>query len=121
MSFSGEEGKSLSAWRLELKKYGKRHWLKFYEELMGSAVSRFSVFYKALQNYGEWAMFDAILAASTQPLEGDPLNYVVKIAQNKWKEEQLSQDQDTETEQKIQRAIEETRKRNEELEKKLRL
>lgn len=117
--FGGEETKSLAAWRLELKKYGRQHWLKFYEEVLGRKVSRISPFYKALKNYGEWHMMDAITATANASLTGDPLAYVLKVAQNMWKEEQKALDTDEETEAKIKRSIEETRQRNEELQKRL--
>lgn len=48
---------------------------------------------RALNLYGDWYVFEAIIDASTRELTGDPLNYVVKIAANKWKEDQLEKDE----------------------------
>lgn len=114
MTDSGEE-KSLTAWRLELKKYGKRHWLKFYQELMGASVSSIPRFYKALKFYGEPIVFDAIVSSSMADLTADPLNYVMKVASNKWKEEQVALDEDEAYEKTIKQAIAESQKRNDEL------
>lgn len=119
MTFSEDDTKPLAAWRLELKKFGKRHWLRFYQELMGQAVSNIPRFYKALKLYGDPIMFDAIVTASMNDLTGDPFFYVVKVASNKWKDEQEALENDESYEAKIKRAIEESQKHNDELAKKL--
>jgi hypothetical protein len=117
--FGGEETKPLAAWRLELRKFGKPHWLRFYSEFMGCAVSDFSRFYRHLNLYGEWAMFEAIVSASAATLTGDPLAYVLTVARNKWREEQQSLEDDEANEAKVKKLIEDTAKRNDALAKKL--
>lgn len=119
MAVSEDEGKPLATWRLELKRFGKRHWLLFYKELLGASVSNIPRFYKALKLYGDPIMFDAIVTSSMNDLTGDPFFYVVKVASNKWKEEQEALEADESYEAKIKRAIEESQKRNDELEKRL--
>lgn len=118
METSSEE-KSLATWRLELKRFGKKHWLRYYAEMLGASVSNIPRFYKALKLYGDSIMFDAIVSATMSDVAGDPLAYTIKIASNKWKEEQLALDADTEYEEKIKRSIEESQRRNDELAKKL--
>jgi len=114
-----DEEKSLSSWRLDLQRYGKKHWLVFYKALLALPVSNNARFYKALNMYGDWAMFESIIATSQVQIKDDPLNYVVKVAANKWKEAQLAEEEEVEYLQELKAAIEETRKRNEELAKKL--
>src|SRR5688500_13046473 len=95
-----EETKSLSAWRIEIQKIGKKHYLSFYQGMMGSAVSSPPRLYKAINLYGDWAVFEAILASSNMELVGDPLNYVLKVAHSKWK--QMQQDEEEETQVAMQ-------------------
>lgn len=114
-----DEEKSLSSWRLDLQRYGKKHWLVFYRTLLALPVSNNPRFFKALNMYGDWAMFESIVATSQAQIKDDPLNYVVKVASIKWKEAQLAEDEEAEYIQELRTAIEETRKRNEEQAKKL--
>lgn len=118
MAFSSE-GKSLAAWRLELKRFGKRHWLLFYKELLGANVSNIPRFYKALALYGNEIAFDAIVSASMSDLTGDPFFYVMKVASNKWKEEEAAKDADDTYEELIKRSIQESQKQNDELARRL--
>ena len=111
--------KSLSTWRLELKRYGKSHWLKFYEANTGFPVSDYAAFYKALNNYGEWAMLEAIIATGEQALEGNPFRYCMKIAYNKWKEAQQEEDIESDYAAEIEKAKEVSKRTNLALEKRL--
>lgn len=112
--------KSLDRWRHELKLYGKKHWLRFYEEFLGTGVSNISRFYRALNLYDEWPVFEAILDSSMRKLEGDPLNYVIKVAHEKWKTSQQQEDADADYTDAIKKSQEASRKANENLAKKLR-
>lgn len=114
-----QEEKSLSEWRAELKRHGKPHWLTFYAVLMGVPVSSSPRFYRALKLYGDWPMTEAIVAASTAKLTGDPLNYVLKICSNKWKEMQQDEDEEDGYLEEIERIKEASHKQNEEMAKKL--
>lgn len=114
-----EDSKSLSAWRLELKKLKKSHWLLFYKELIGVPVSSPPRLYKALNLYGDWALFEAIVATSTSAIVGDPLNYVLKVTSNKWKEMQLDEDSEDEYKQEIEAQKQATEEKNKDLEKRL--
>jgi nitrogen regulatory protein PII-like uncharacterized protein len=114
-----EETKSLSAWRLDLKRYGKSHWLKFYENFLGSPVSNKARFYRAISLYGEWAVFEAVIATSEADITGDPLNYFYKVASNKWKEAQKDEDEEADYVAQIEEAKKISQQKNEELAKKL--
>jgi len=113
------EGKSLSQWRFEIKRFGKSHWGKFYISLMGFPVSSYPRFYKALERYGESIFFDAIVSASDRTFDSDPLNYVLKVAHNKWKEAEEELDASEEYEENIEKAKLESRRHSDELQKKL--
>lgn len=114
-----EQPKSLSAWRLEIKQFGKKHWLRMYKEFLGQDVSNIPRFYKALNLYGEWALFEAIIACAEQDIKGDSLNYVLAVTKAKWKESQLDEEEEGEYLNEIKNAKEETKKGNEALAKKL--
>jgi hypothetical protein len=114
-----QEEKPLSEWRAELKRNGKNHWLRFYAALVGTPVSSNPRFYKALKLYGEWPMFEAIVASSGATLTGDPLNYVLKVCSNKWKEMQQDADEEDEYIKEIERIKEASHKQNEEMAAKL--
>jgi len=116
---TSSEVKSLAAWRLELKRFDRRHWLKFYQELMGASVSNIPRFYKSLKLYGFDLMFDAIVTSSLTDLTGDPFFYVMKVASNKWKEEQQAKEEDEAYENNIKLSIQESQKHNDELAKRL--
>lgn len=116
---ANDDVKPLSAWRLELKKFDKKHWLRYYKEMLGAGVSNTPRFYKALALYGSNCMFEAISAAAMNEISGDPFFYVMKVAANKWKEIEEAKDTEIEYENKIKRSIEESQKHIEELARKL--
>jgi len=113
------EQKSLERWRFELKKFGRKHWYVFYEALLGFPVSNFGRFNKAVTLYGEWPIFEAIVATSSASVTGDPIGYVIKVAQSKWKEEQKEIDAADEYQQDIEESIAHNKQMNKELEDKL--
>src|SRR6185312_1537966 len=91
-SFSLEEEKSLAQWRFEIRTIGKKHWNKYYYHFLGDDISNYKIFYRSLKLYGDMNIFEAVLFAARQSVEGDPLNYVLKIAHNLWKDEQRELD-----------------------------
>lgn len=83
------EIKSLTEWWDELSNAkGRLEWLRFYSFFIKQPVSNRVRFYRALNLYGEWPVFEAIIDSCERPLTGDKLNYVLKVAANKWREEQ---------------------------------
>ncbi len=112
--------KSLDRWRFEIKKYGKKHWGVFYATFLDAPISNNGRFYKALGNYGEWPLFEAIVATSNASITGDPLNYVLAVAHAKWKEEQAQVDKEYDAQESIEQAVLINKELNHELEEKLR-
>lgn len=106
-----EEFKSLDQWRKELTTIGKKHWLVFYKELMEQDAVPMRL-YRALKLYGDWPVFEAILDSSNRELTGEKINYVLKVAHEKWKSEQQKQDSDTDYDSAIERAKEITMAKN---------
>ncbi len=113
------EGKTLAQWRFEIKTVGRKHWATFYEHFLGSRPSNFPRFYKALANYGDLHLFEAIVLSSNQNLTGDPLSYVCKVAHELWLAEQKELDNALAYESEIQTAVQATKKKNDELAEKL--
>jgi hypothetical protein len=114
-----DEVKSLSSWRLDLQRFGRKHWLVFYKTLLASPVSSIPRFYRLINLYGEWAVFEAIVATSTAQITGDPLPYVTKVASSKWKEAQQDEEEESKYLEEIEAAKKLSQKKNDELAKKL--
>jgi hypothetical protein len=114
-----EQAKPLSRWRFELQSIGKRHWPVFYREFLGVPASSIPRLYKALNNYGFWPLFEAIVESSDRELTGDPLNYVIAVAKNKWKEKEQESETDEAYLSEIDAAKRHSQQRNEELARKL--
>jgi hypothetical protein len=111
--------KSLAQWRHEIRVVGKKHYLKFYEVKLGQRVSNYARFYKAMSDYGEWAVFDAIVDCADRYITGDPLNYLLSVVRNKWKEQQLEIDQSNQYLSELAKSKEITSVKNAELASKL--
>ena len=86
---------------------------------MGTPPSSIPRLYKALNNYGFWPLFEAIVASSEKVFESDPLNYVIKVASNKWKEQEAIDEDDEDYASDIDAAKKRSEKENEALAKKL--
>lgn len=114
-----DEVKSLSSWRLDLQRYGKKQWLVFYQTFLALPVSNIPRFYKALNLYGDWAMFESIVACSDADINGDPLNYVLAVTKSKWKEQQQDADEEVQYLAEVEAAKKASQARNDELAKKL--
>jgi hypothetical protein len=113
------ETKSLDRWRFEIKSIGKKHWLTFYEEMLGQPCSVPMRLYRAINLYGDLIVMEAIVDSSNQMLTGDALGYVVKVASNKWKTIQQQEDEGTEYGESIDKAKASTLRRNQSLQRKL--
>lgn len=114
-----EQSKSLSRWRFELQSIGKKQWVVFYREMLGRQPTSIPRLYKALNQYGFWPLFEAIVATSDKEFDTDPFNYVIKVAQNKWKESEEQDVQDESYISEIDAAKDRSKKANDELAKKL--
>lgn len=114
-----EQAKSLDRWLFEIKSIGKKHWLVFYEAMLGQPCSNPMRFYRAINLYGELVVLEAIVDSSNQDLQGDKINYVIKVASNKWKTNQQQNFATAEYEAAIDAAKKATLSRNKSLESKL--
>lgn len=114
-----EQTKTLSRWRFDLQRGNKKVWLAFYSDMLGVQASSIPRLYKALNLYGFWPLFEAIVAASDKDLDGDPLNYVLKIASNKWKEKEQEDENGDEYISDIEAAKIRSKQANEELARKI--
>ena len=113
------EEKSLSQWRFELKRFGKARWPKFYEAMTGFPVSNYAKFNQALNRYGEDIFLDALVATSARTFDSDPLNYVFKVAHNKWREVEEERDKSNEYESEIDKAKIQSNRQSDALKKRL--
>src|ERR1035437_7010672 len=109
------ESKSLDQWKNELDTLGKAHWLIFYREFMGQDATRPMLLYRAINLYGTWPVLEAILDSSNRELTGDKINYVVKVAYEKWKSKQQEIAANDEYSAAIKRAQEITAAKNADL------
>jgi hypothetical protein len=96
--------KSLEQWRFDIQRFGRKHWNLFYRTYLGASISNFGRFNKALDMYGDWPLFESIVATSGATITGDPLNYVLKVAHVKWKDSQ----QELEKSEAAQKSVQDT-------------
>jgi hypothetical protein len=86
------EEQNLTKWKQDLKVHGKKIWPRFYESFLGTGVSSLPRLYRAVNLYGDDIVFDAIVDSSWRELTGDPINYVLKVASEKWKQQRAEMD-----------------------------
>lgn len=111
---------TLNKWRLDLQRLGRGHWKVFYEYFMGQPLSSTQKLGRALNLYGDWPVFEAILEASQRELTGDPVNYVMKVAHEKWKVSQQQEDDDVQYANAIEQSKKASVKANKALEQRIR-
>lgn len=109
----------LDNWIKVIDRTGFTGWLSFYESSLGQPVSNRDLFQWALDTYGRWPLMEAILATTKRRLKDDPLNYVIGVAQIKWKESYIDNSDSEKYQRGIERGKQVTAIRNEELEHKL--
>lgn len=98
---------------------GQEAWARFYEENLAHAVSDLDRFYRALNQYGPWPVYEAIIITSIKKLPTDPLNYVLTVAHSKWKESETISQDEARYIMRIEQAKLQSREMNEGLNKKL--
>lgn len=105
----------LDNWIKVIHLTGETGWLSFYESSIGHPVSSTHQLNWAIDSYGEWPVIEAILAASKKKFTDDPLNYVLAVAQAKWKvSSELTQNTDR-YERSVERSKNRVTQQNEEL------
>lgn len=110
--------KSLDEWASSIHE-SKSNWLGFYAEMLGTRVSSIPRFYRAVNLYGFFPVFEAIVDSSTRELNGDPLAYVVKVSANKWREGQESRNEEIQYTNAIEQSKKASREANKDLEKRV--
>lgn len=113
-----EAPKTLDEWASSITQ-SKSKWLAFYAEMLGTPVSSIPKFYRAVNLYGFFPVFEAIVDSSTRELNGDPLAYVVKVSANKWREEQESRNEENTYANAIEQSKKASDKANKDLERRL--
>lgn len=113
-----EQPKSLDTWKQEIEN-SKPMWVAFYAEMLGVRPTNIPRLYKSVNLYGFWPVFEAIVDSSTRELTGDPQNYVLKVASNKWREAKESQDEEAQYESAIEQSKASSVKANANLEKRI--
>lgn len=87
--------------------------------MLGESVESVPRLYKALNLYGFWPLFEAIIETSGRDLNAGKLNYVIAVAKNKWKESEQIEEQDEAYKAAIEEAKQKSKKENDELAHKL--
>lgn len=78
----------LDNWLEEIKA-GNGGWVRIYLDAFSVPISDPERFFRALDIFGEHAMLEAIIAASTKKFTEDPLGYIIAIANSKAVEESV--------------------------------
>lgn len=113
-----EEIKSLEEWALELRS-NKQMWVAFYEDFLGTRPTSNPRLFRAINLYGFWPVFEAIVDSGTRGLTGDPFNYVLKVASNKWKEAQEVLNEEADYTNAVEQSKKATAKANQALAKRV--
>ncbi|SRR5260221_4857056 len=113
------DDKNLAQWRYELRTLPKTHWNVFYKHFLNTSITNYAKFFRALKLYDGLYIFEAVLQTAKQELTDDPLNYVLKVAHELWKTDQIESERADEYEQEIRAAIIQSHARNNELAKRL--
>lgn len=108
----------LDNWLKVIELTGKTGVFRFYEATLKAPVSNTQQLEWALDAYGTWPIIEAVLAASKRKID-DPLNYVLAVAQAKWKESFLESSESDKYARGIERSKNRIAQQNEELEQKL--
>jgi hypothetical protein len=94
-------------------------WQSVYSDILGSYLWEASRFLKGVELFGEEFMFEAVIVTASKKLSSDPLNYVLAVARQLWKDslkEELTKDQD---ELRLERARRHVKEDNERLAEKI--
>jgi hypothetical protein len=89
----------------------------FYEHFLGQPLSSTQKLGRALNLYGDWPVFEAIISSAQRDLTGDPLNYVLKVAHENWKVSQQQEDDDARYTDAVEQSKKATAKINKALER----
>jgi hypothetical protein len=111
-NLSEVNNKSLDDWWKDLKGGNRKVFYSYYSEVIGTPVSNFSRLNKAINLYGTEHMFNAVHKTAFKEISGDPLSYVIRIAQLSWEEEKKNISQEESRADEYDRVREEVLKKN---------
>lgn len=95
-------------------------WRSAYLDILGVRLSDAESFLKGVDAFGEDLMFEALVVTSLKKLNSpDPLNYVLAVAQQKWKEALQQDVAEQRTSLQVERSIRKVREDNERLAEKI--
>lgn len=63
------------------------NFINLYRDSLKTTISDNGRFFRALEIYGKWPLYEAILLTASRNIKDDPLNYVLSIAHNKYMEQ----------------------------------
>lgn len=69
------------------EQFSQEEWTQLYTQQLGHSLSDKEKFFKAIETYGYWPMYEAIYISGLKNFDKDPLGYVLAIAHSKWKEQ----------------------------------
>lgn len=113
-----EQPKSLDTWAADINK-SRSNWPAFYNEMLGVRVSSIPRLFRAVNLYGFYPVFEAIVETSARSIQGDPINYVLKVASNKWREENESKSEEASYADSVKQSQASSIKANTQLEKRI--
>lgn len=95
-------------------------WVVLYNGTLTTPISDIDRLMRAVDIYGDWAVYEAIYLTATKTIEGDPLGYVLTVAHSKWKASMEFKLEDSIYKMKLEMAKERSRQDNEDLDLKIR-
>ena len=96
----------------EIRRDKKAGWSRVFADILGQPLSDKERFLKAVDNYGDLIIFESLVVTSSKRMTGDPLNYVLAVANQKWRDDLISQAKADEDSIKTNRAIEKSKNAN---------
>ena len=111
--------KTLLMYMEEIRRDKTAGWSRVFKDILDQPISDKERFLKAVDNYGELIIFESLVITSSKRIDNDPLNYVLAVANQKWKAELVSQAKADEDSIKISKAVERSKIDNEQLYEKI--
>jgi len=103
----------------EIRRDKKAGWSRVFSDILGQPLSDKERFLKAVDNYGDLIIFESLVVTSSKRMTSDPLNYVLAVANQKWRDDLISQAKADEDSIKTNRAIERSKNANQSLHEKI--
>lgn len=98
---------------------GRERWAEEYKTLFGLTLSDSDRFFRCLDLYGEFILYEAMVLSSTKKFDKDPLGYILAVAHSKWKDEKKAEMEAERYEMRMQIAKERSLEFNQQLSEKI--